>query len=355
MKFGFVVDRLDPENSCYVARVIRPNDEFRAMGIDSRILDENAPTAALRECDVLLFHRTRWRIREVAGRGILTGFDLADDLLASRHGTLGVDFLVTDSLPNTRFYLSPSTYYWLHGFPDKTNVRPAPAAETRFVWCGAPENLHTLLGAPLAALEAIARERPLSLRIITNTRAHREKWLGNIPAIEPKNFRVDWLPFSQGTHEALMQECDVGLFPQAIHLDRWRKKSMYKPSHAASLGLPAICSPSEEVCMNFTHGVNAYMPQSAEEWLTAVRDMTDPAQRALIRENVLELFRARFTMRLAAQQMLTIARCELRRNRELRFKGLRRFSLKVYLTVERILNAVQRRLARRAPSSPGKP
>ena len=63
----------------------------------------------------------------------------------------------------------------------------------------------------------------------------------------------------------------------------------------------------------------------------------------------------RFTLRLAAQQMATIASCELRRNRELRFKSLRRFSLRVYLLAVRLMNAVQRRLARRASSAQGKP
>lgn len=355
MKFGFVVPRLDPENSCHVARIVRPNDELRAMGIDSRILDDESPTEALRECDVLLFHRSPWRLREVRRRNIVTGLDLADDLLANGFARPPVDFLVTDSLPNTRFYLSPGTHYWLHGFPDKTAARPAPAPLTRFVWCGAPENLHTLMGAPLDALDRVARERPLSLRIITNTDAHQEKWLGDIPKIEPRNFPVEWLPFKQATHEALMQECDVGLFPQAMHLERWRKKSMYKPSHAASLGLPSICSPTEEVSMNFTHGVNAYMPRSPEDWSTAVMNMTDAVEREKIRANVLELFRARFTMRLAAQQIETIARCELRRNQQRRFKGLRRISLRIYVTAERLMDRVQRRLMSREPSPQGKP
>ena len=355
MKFGFVVGRLDPNNSCFQARVIRPNDELRAMGVDSRILDENSPTDALRDCDVLVFHRAPWRVREVRGRGIVIGFDLADDLFASSYTRLGADFLITDSLPNARFYLSPNTYYWLHGFPDKTGLEPAPAAETRFVWCGSPENLHTLVGAPLEALEEVGRTHPISLRIITNTRAHTEKWLGKLPRIEARNFRIEWLPFAQETHEALMQECDVGLFPQAMHLERWRKKSMYKPSHAASLGLPAICSPTEEVSMNFTHGSNALLPQDSADWVTAVRTMTDGAQRTRIRANVLELYRTRFTLRLAAQQMLTIARCELRRSREQRFRTLRRFSLRVYVMAEKLMDAVQRRLARRTASPQGKP
>jgi hypothetical protein len=152
-----------------------------------------------------------------------------------------------------------------------------------------------------------------------------------------------------------MQQCDAGLFPQAMHLDRWRKKSMFKPSHAASLGLPAISSPTEEVSMNFTHGVNALLPQTPEEWIDAVRAMTDAATRARLRANVLELYRARFTMRLATQQLLAIARCELRRNREQRFKGLRRLSLGAYVMAQRVLNAAQRRFPRSAPEPAGKP
>lgn len=355
MKFGFVVQKLKPEDSAWVARVIRPNEELRAMGVDSRILDDDSPKSALRECDALLFFRAPRRIREVAGTGIVTGIDLADDLLASDYPTLGVDFITTDSLPNTRFYLTPSTYYWLHGFPDQTGTVAAPADVTRFVWCGSPENLHTLLGAPLDALEEVARTRPLTLRVITNLKANTQSWLGEVPRIEPKNFQVEWLPFAQDTHEALMQQCDVGLFPQALQLDRWRKKSMYKPSHGASLGLPSICSPTEEVSMNFTHGVNALLPDSPAGWVDAVRAMTDAGERARVRGNVLELYRSRFTMRLAAQQMLTIVRCEMRRKQEQRFKGIRRLFLQVYVTAELFFNAVQRRLQRRAPGPAGKP
>jgi hypothetical protein len=353
MKFGFVVNRVNPTSSCQL--VIRPNDELRAMGIDSRIIQDSDPVAALRECDVLLFHRTLSRLRELKGTKTVTGLDLADDLLANNYMRPKFDFLVTDSHPNTRFYLSPATHYWLHGFPDKTAVSSQPSAVTRFVWCGSAENLHTLVGAPLDALAEIARERPVTLRIITDLEKHREKWLGSIPKIEPANVTVEWLPFSQDTHEDLMKECDVGLFPQAIHLDRWRKKSMFKPSHAASLGLPSISSPTEEVCMNFTHGVNAYIADSPEQWVTAVRSMMDSAERTRVRENMLELFRTRFTLRLAAQQIATIARCELRRNQQRRFKGLRRLSLRVYVTAERLMDAVQRRLSRRAPSPQGKP
>jgi glycosyltransferase involved in cell wall biosynthesis len=349
MKLGWVVGRLDPQNSCTQARVIRPHEQLRAAGFDSRIYDADSPVEQLRECDVLLFHREPARIREVAGRGILLGFDLADDLFSRSYAALGVDFLTTDSLPNTRFYLSKHTHYWPHGFPDNTKRVLAPAAdETRFVWCGAPENLHTLLGDPLAALEAVGQRRPVSLRIITNVDGHREKWLGNVPELHARNFRIEWCPFKQETHESLMIECDAGLFPQATHLDRWRKKSMYKPSHAASLGLPAISSPTEEVCMNFTHGVNALLPSNTAEWQEAVEAMSDVPERNRLRANVLELFRARFTLELSAQQILTIVRLELVSAREQRFRALRSLALRTYVAGERVLNAIQRRLPPRS-------
>lgn len=355
MKFGWVVNRLKTQDSCHLARVIRPHERMLALGVDSRILDADSPPERLRECDVLLFHRAPQRLREVRDLGIITGIDLADDLLAHSYPVLGVDFLVTDSLPNIRFYLSRNTYYWPHGFPDKTagGADELPA-KTRFVWCGNPENLSTLLGDPLAALEEVGARRDISLRIITNLERQTEKWLGDTPKIEPRNFRIEWLPFTQDTHEAHMKECDVGFFPQAMHLDRWRKKSMYKPSHAASLGLPSISSPTEEVGMNFTHGLNAMLPITSADWVTAVETLCDGDQRRRMRANVLELYRTRFTLDLATQQMLTIARLELARTRTLRFKRLRRWALTTYVCADRAINALQRRISPTA-SHRGKP
>jgi hypothetical protein len=344
VKIGWVVGEEDHNSSCFLARVFRPHQQLLAWGMDSRLLGPAHSIAALRECNVLIFHRTTARLKEVAGSGITLGFDLADDLLAHQYAKLPVDFILTDSLPNTRFYLTRHTHYWPHGFPDQTTNTASADTATRFVYCGAPENVHCLLGAPLDALETIGATKPLVLRIITNLGHNKEAWLAKLPAIEPRNYRIEWLQFEQATHEQLMKQCDVGIFPQAIDKERWRKKSIYKPTHAASLGLPSISSPTEEASMNFLHGQTIMLPHSAQDWIDAVRTMADEAERGSIRRNVIALYQTRFTIEMATQQVLAIARYQCARKPQLRFKGLRSLLLRSFLFGERILDAVQKRI-----------
>lgn len=349
MKIGWVVGSEDHNNSCFLARVFRPHQQLLAWGMDSKVFGPGTPEHSLRECDALIFHRTVEQLDAMAGAGIVLGFDLADDLLRYAYAALPVDFILTDSLPNTRFYLSRNTYYWPHGFPDQTSSNvTGPGTETRFVFCGAPENVHCLVGAPLEALETVGASKPLSLRIITNLAKNDESWLAQLPQIEARTFRVEWLQFDQATHEALMKECHVGLFPQSLDKDRWRKKSIFKPTHAASLGLPSISSPTEEALMNFLHGQTALLPGSPGEWVKAVETMTVPAERARIRENAIRLYQLRFTVELATQQLLGIVRIQAARAKGRKFDGLRRLMLRCYVNAERALDAIERRMSRSA-------
>jgi len=347
LKLGWYVDSQDHSNSCFLARVYRPHQQLLAWGIDSQVVGPATPTEALRQFDVIIFHRSADRLGEVAGRGIILGFDLADDLFRYRYAALPVDFLLTDSLPNTRFYQSPVTHYWPHGFPDLTaGGASGEDSTTRFVYCGAPENVHCLLGDPLEALEQVGARKPLSLRIITSLDRNDNAWLAGLPRIEPRNFKVEWVPFEQDTHESLMKECHVGFFPQYVDMDRWRKKSIYKPAHAASLGLPSVSTPTEEAMMNFLDGQSALLPDGPDEWVAAVELMTNAAERNRIRKNVIELYRLRFTIEMATQQLLGIVRLQTAQSRRLRFKGARRMSLRIYVLVDRILSALQKRFRR---------
>lgn len=350
MKLGWVVGNEDHGNSCFLARVYRPHRQLLAWGIDSRIFGPDAAANSLRDCDVLIFHRTTRWLDAMAGAGPILGFDLADDLLRYAYAALPVDFILTDSLANTRFYLSRDTHYWPHGFPDQTAGGGGdPEPTTRFVYCGAPENVHALVGDPLEALDVVGQSRPLSLRIITDLRNNSESWLATLPQIEPRHIGIEWLQFEQSTHEALMKECHAGFFPQPLDKDRWRKKSIYKPAHAASLGLPSISSPTEEALMNFLDRQTALMPGSREDWVTAVETMTDPAARNRIRANAIELYRLRYTIEHATRQLLGIVRLQADRAAGGGFRRLRRFLLRSYVGAERVVNALEKRLNRRSP------
>jgi hypothetical protein len=347
VKIGWVVDSEDLNNSCFLARVFRPHQQLLAWGINSRIFGPGEPVHRWRGCDVLIFHRTVAQLDQLAGTDMLLGFDLADDLLRYAYAALPVDFILTDSLPNTRFYLSRNTHYWPHGFPDQTAGHASgPDTETRFVFCGAPENVHCLVGAPLEALETVGASKPISLRIITNLKMNKESWLAQLPKIESRSFRVEWLQFDQATHEALIKECHVGFFPQSMDKDRWRKKSIFKPTHAASLGLPSISSPTEEALMNFLHNQTALLPNSAGEWVKAVETMTLPAEQARIRENAIRLYQLRFTVEMATQQLLGTVRIQAARAKGRKFGGIRRFMLRCYVNAERALDAIEKRMRR---------
>lgn len=347
MKIGWVVGTEDYNSSCFLVRVLRPHQQLLAWGIDSEILGPLSPEGSLRKCDVLIFHRTVERLNAMAGSNIVLGFDLADDLLRYAYAALPVDFILTDSLANTRFYLSRNTHYWPHGFPDQTTGDGgASDTTTRFVYCGAPENVHCLVGAPLDALESVGATRPLSLRIITNLRTNSESWLAGLPQIDPKHYTVEWLQFNQSTHEALMKECHVGFFPQSLDKERWQKKSIFKPTHAASLGLPSISSPTEEALMNFLDGQSALLPGSREQWVKAVETMTVPAERQRIRANAIDLYRLRFTVELATQQLLGIVRFQAGRSRGRKLNGIRRLLLRAYVHADYLLSAIEKRINR---------
>lgn len=347
MKIGWAVGRIQLDHSCYLARVHGPHLKLLEMGVDSRVYAPEEPAEAMRDRDVVIFHRYLDKLPAASAMGLTLGFDLADDLLSSGYSRLPVDFILTDSLPNTRFYLSRQTFYWAHGFPDQTSSLLGSSGDegTRFVYCGAPENAHCLTGPPLEALEAVGRTRPITLRIITDIRSNQETWVGGLPEIKARNFKVEWMQFEQHTHARLMQECDVGYFPQALDKPRWQKKSCFKPAHASSLGLPSISSPTEEVLMNFLDGHSALLPRDAAGWVQAVETMCNVQERARIRSNVVNLFHAHFTMDLITQQVLGIARLVHERRRSSRFRGLRRMMLNAYVQSDRILNAIERRLA----------
>lgn len=347
MKIGWVVGAENHDDSCFLARVYRPHLRLIELGHDSRIYVAATLNDEIDEREVVIFHRTRVGMDRPTLSGAVLGLDLSDDLFRYEYASMPLDFIMTDSLPNLRFYLGPNTHYWPHGFPDlAARATPSTSEETRFVYCGAPENVHCLLGPPLEALESVGCARPISLRIITDLRANREQWVGRLPQIAPRNYKLEWMQFEQGTHEALMQECDAGLFPQSIEKDRWRKKSIYKPTHAASLGLPCIASPTEEAMMNLLDQQTALIPRTDAEWRRAVEAMCDPGVRASLRKNTVDLFRLRFTVDLVVQQLLCIIELSQKRRRSRRLVRTRKLLLRAAVAAERLVSAVERRLAR---------
>ncbi len=54
-------------------------------------------------------------------------------------------------------------------------------------------------------------------------------------------------------------------------------KSNIKLIEAAIVGLPSVCSPRREFCACVEHGVDGFLAETADEWFTALRVLTDDA------------------------------------------------------------------------------
>jgi hypothetical protein len=338
----------DKNDSCYLARVLYPCQKLKEYGIEASIYFEDADINALQDSDVIIFHRTLNRIKILNQMGKITGLDLMDDLFRYSYITSGFDFLLTDSLPNTRFYQSKDTYYWPHAFHMNTNFDSNRDDEiTKFVFCGNAGNVHCLLGDPLDALERLGYEKPVSLTIITNIKtAQKQSWIADLPDIQAKNYTLEWIDFDKDAYEDQMKQCDVGLFPQNITKDRWKKKSIYKTAHASSIGLPAIISPTEEALSTYTHAHNCMIAYSKEDWYQAVRSMSNHAFRNEIRNNAITLCKEKFNFNLICNQLLGIISIYLedREKRNSTFKQLGRQAFFTRQLFTHYVRAVKKRI-----------
>ena len=148
----------------------------------------------------------------------------------------------------------------------------------------------------MKALERAAQSKKLSLTIITNTSAQTQKGLPALPRIESNFFPLVWEEWHRNSYEECMMRCDVGYFPQNISKGRWQRKSIYKIMHAASLGLPAIASPTIEARTVLTDGLTAFLPESEDEWYNAVMAMCDKEKRMTMAKNATSLCGLRFSM-----------------------------------------------------------
>lgn len=348
-RFLWVIpEKTDLNDACYLARVYYPHLRLQEYGISSRIITESSDISEYHEADVVIFHRTTLNMSEVSKLDKVIGIDLMDDLFRYKYIKADQDFLLTDSLPNTRFYHSRNTYYWPHAFNihDDIDFSESKDDVVNFVYCGNAGNVQCLLGAPLNALERLGKERAVKLTIITNIKtAETQSWIGHLPDIKPENYSLEWIEFDINTYEHHMKQCDVGYFPQDIQKDRWKKKSIYKTAHASSIGLPAIVSPTEEAFSTYTHRLNCMIAYSEEDWYRAAKQMADPVFRGTIKANAVELCKLKFNFDLICNQLLGIVEIYLNRKRESRiYRKLVRHSAYFLLKVEHYIRAIKKRL-----------
>lgn len=309
ISIAWIVSEIDKNDGAFFRRVYIPSKRLNEMGYYSKIFEKRIPQKSVKKFNVVIFHRILNGINTYSSMGKIVGLDLGDDLFKIEQYKKNYDFLLADSLRNTRYYHSPDTFYWPHGFEIKpeTDLKSYNGV-TKFVFCGYPENVQCLLGDPINAFENVGKKRKISLTIITNTKDKKGDWIGKIPEISAKNFEIIWKEWELENYEENMRECNVGFFPQIIGKERWQRKSIYKVTHAASIGIPSIISPTEEALSTYTNKINTIMPWNAKEWEEAVELMTEYEFRKKIVKNARELCRLRYNMDIIVQQLVGIIR-----------------------------------------------
>ncbi len=304
-RIGWISGTLDLNEGAFLSRVYHPHLWLQRNGHHSVLVSEYEAHKIIDDVDVVIFHRTAKSIGRFYKAKKLIGID-ANDHYFKDYYRYPYDFILTDSLPNLRYYHSRRTFYWPHGFDPKKDLLPKKekSEAAQFVYCGYSHNLDSLSGIPLEALGEAASQKKVCLKIITNL--DKSKFHTIKSEINKLNIKADWVEWNLNTYESEMLNCDVGFFPQKTSDLAGRRKSIYKAAHAASLGLPSIISPTEEAVGVFLDGVNALIPNDKKEWMEACIRMTDAKCRKYLSEKALELFKLRFTLDHAMYFFLNI-------------------------------------------------
>lgn len=158
----------------------------------------------------------------------------------------------------------------LDRYPKRREVLVRSAASVgalRIVWIGSPSTVSylRLLQKPL---ETLSKTQPFVLRVI-----------GGV-AIDMPGVQLETMEWSEDTEVEAIAGCDIGVMP-LLDSDWERGKCGYKLIQYMACGLPVVAS---DVGVNpeiVEQGVNGFLANSDQEWVTALRTLLgDPFLRA---------------------------------------------------------------------------
>ena len=134
-------------------------------------------------------------------------------------------------------------------------------------WIGTPITAPYLASIE-PAFRAVAGEAPMALRIV-----------GAQPPAVFAGLATDSVSWSETTEIQQILDLDIGIMPLANTL--WEQgKCAYKLLQIMAAGRPVIASPVGANCKVVQHGINGFLADSTDEWITALRSLiSDPALR----------------------------------------------------------------------------
>ena len=144
-------------------------------------------------------------------------------------------------------------------------VKPREHGKLVIGWIGSPSTVK-YLDLVAEPLKELARELPVQLRVVGASCA--------VPGLD-----VVCRTWTEAGEAEEIQQFDLGIMPLAD--SPWeRGKCGYKLIQYMACGLPVVASPVGVNTEIVAHGVNGFLAQSQDEWLTAIRALsTDAASR----------------------------------------------------------------------------
>lgn len=131
-------------------------------------------------------------------------------------------------------------------------------------WIGTPSTLSSLDMLAIAFHE-LAKKYPLELHVITSV------------AYRNPHIRVVDKPWSIETEVKDLQECDIGIMP--LPDNEWtRGKSGCKLLQYMGVGLPVVASPVGVNQRIVRNGVNGFLANAEEEWISALSQLIENAE-----------------------------------------------------------------------------
>ena len=116
----------------------------------------------------------------------------------------------------------------------------------------------------------LLKRRPVELRVISD----RQPVLPGVPCV--------WRPWSAKAEAEEVGQFDIGIMP--LPDDQWaRGKCACKALQCMAMALPVVCSRVGANCEVIRHGVNGFLAESPDEWITHLTALIDslPLRRRL--------------------------------------------------------------------------